>query len=129
MNAIDTNIIVRCLTNDMPDQAKAARALIDREQVFVPLTVVLETEWVLRKSYRMSAEQTVPAIRRFLGLDNIVPEMPGRVDAALDAVARGFDFADALHLAAAEDGDIFFSFDRDLAKAAAHGDGPIVRAP
>jgi predicted nucleic acid-binding protein len=51
MLAIDTNLIVRYLTGDHPEQSPKARALIDSEDVFVCTTVLLETEWVLRSVY------------------------------------------------------------------------------
>ena len=44
MLAIDTNIIVRYLTADHPEQSPKAKALIDHEDVFVCTTVLLETE-------------------------------------------------------------------------------------
>lgn len=48
MRAVDTNVIIRYLTGDDPAQVVKARAIIGREPVFVPGTVVLEVEWVLR---------------------------------------------------------------------------------
>jgi predicted nucleic-acid-binding protein len=47
MLAIDTNLIVRYLTGDQPQQSQKAKALIDSEPVFVCKTVLLEAEWVL----------------------------------------------------------------------------------
>ena len=44
MRAVDTNVIVRYLTGDDPVQARKAGAVIGREPVFVPRTVVLEVE-------------------------------------------------------------------------------------
>ena len=51
MLAFDTNIIVRYLTGDHPQQSRKAKALIDSEHIFVCTTVLLETEWVLRSVY------------------------------------------------------------------------------
>jgi hypothetical protein len=48
MFAVDTNVVVRYLVNDNAAQAARARRLVEREDIFVPLTVLLETEWVLR---------------------------------------------------------------------------------
>jgi predicted nucleic-acid-binding protein len=42
--AVDTNVVVRLLVNDDAAQAGRARALFEREQVFVSPTVLLETE-------------------------------------------------------------------------------------
>ena len=54
MLAIDTNVIVRYLTGDHPQQARKARTLIESEHVFVCTTVLLETEWVLRSVYGLT---------------------------------------------------------------------------
>ena len=59
MAALDTNILVRFLIDDDDDDAAqlaAARRLIRRcitagETLFVPVTVALEIEWVLRSSF------------------------------------------------------------------------------
>jgi predicted nucleic acid-binding protein len=51
MLAIDTNVVVRYLTGDDPDQAAKARRIVDGEAVLVTTTVLLETEWVLRGAY------------------------------------------------------------------------------
>ena len=56
MPSIDTNVLVRLLAADDAKQAAQARALMHSatqvgESLFVPLTVVLELEWVLRSRY------------------------------------------------------------------------------
>lgn len=49
MIALDTNILARLVANDDPVQASQAVALIDTgNALFVPLTVTLELEWVLK---------------------------------------------------------------------------------
>src|SRR6266481_863102 len=57
MLAVDTNIIVGYLTADHPEQFAKASALIHGEDVYVCTTVLLETEWVLRRGYRFSRDQ------------------------------------------------------------------------
>ena len=52
MLAVDTNVIVRYLTGDDAEQFAKASALIRSEDVYVCTTVLLETEWVLRRGYR-----------------------------------------------------------------------------
>ena len=59
MLAIDTNVIVRYLTADHPEQASRARALVDGAAVFVPVTVILESEWVLRSAYGFASAANV----------------------------------------------------------------------
>jgi predicted nucleic-acid-binding protein len=129
MLAIDTNLIVRYLTGDHPIQATTARALIDSEAVFVATTVLLETEWVLRSVYGFSGTDCAAAMSRFAGLPTVTLEDPMRIAAALARVLEGLDFADALHLSAAEECAAFVTFDQRLIKAAATTRTPTVRAP
>lgn len=44
MIAVDTNVIVRIVTHDDPDQARRAVALFERERIFITKTVLLEVE-------------------------------------------------------------------------------------
>jgi predicted nucleic-acid-binding protein len=129
MLAIDTNVVVRYLTGDHPTQAAAARALIDGEAVFVATTVLLETEWVLRSVYGFSSTACAAALSRFAGLPTVTLEDPMRTATALAGVLEGLDFADALHLSAAEGCEAFVTFDQRLIKGVAAGRTPAVRAP
>ncbi len=129
MRAVDTNVIIRYLTNDDADQAARARRLIAQEEVLVPLTVLLEAEWVLRAVYDFSADKVVAALRGFVGLTHVTVEDAATAACALDWAERGLDFADALHLVAARTHDGFVSFDRALARAARKVGAPIVSTP
>jgi predicted nucleic-acid-binding protein len=129
MNAIDTNVVVRFLLNDDPEQAQRARKLIEGEDVLVPTSVLLETEWVLRGAYNRPRAALLAMMRAFLGLPRVFAQDPQAATTALDWAERGMDFADALHLASAASCDTFFSFDRDLGKSAQMVDSPSVRAP
>jgi predicted nucleic acid-binding protein len=101
MLAIDTNLIVRYLTGDHPEEAAKAKDLIDGEDVFVGATVLLETEWVLRSVYRHEPMQLAQALTAFARLPRVTLENPILAAKALDWMRSGMDFADALHLAAA----------------------------
>jgi predicted nucleic acid-binding protein len=129
MLAIDTNVVVRFLTGDHPEQSATALALIEREDVFVTSTVLMETEWVLRSAYGLDKDRVIQTLTQFAGLPRLVLDEPARVATALAWAAEGMDFADALHLAAAENCDAFLSFDRRRVKAAAKRGGPTVRTP
>jgi len=118
MLAADTNVIVRLLTNDDPDQVSRAVALFQREQVFIVKTVLLETEWVLRYCYQLSREAIVLSLRKLVGLANVMIESPDDVGAALDWYEAGMDFGDALHLASSGRAERFATFDQKLAKLA-----------
>ena len=52
--AIDTNVVVRYLVNDHPSRSGAPGAQSKANRSSSPLTVALETEWVLRAIYRLS---------------------------------------------------------------------------
>ena len=119
MRAVDTNVLVRFLTADDPKQAKAARSLIAAGDVFVPTTVVLETEWVLRAGYDFAPGEVGAGLRALGGLPGVTFEEPSEVAQALDWLGAGMDFADALHLAkATAHCTSFATFDRRLAKKA-----------
>jgi predicted nucleic-acid-binding protein len=118
MIGIDTNLVVRYLAGDHPDQSRRARAIIDGEAVFVPVTVVLEADWVLRSAYGYSASDVTRALRAFAGLPTVSIEDAAAVAAALELATAGMDFADALHLSRSGHCEAFATFDRWLAKAA-----------
>jgi predicted nucleic-acid-binding protein len=116
--AIDTNVVVRLLTNDDPAQAARAADLLARERVLVPKTVLLETEWVLRYSYELPSSAVLAAFRKLLGLPQVAAEDATAIARALELYEGGMDFADALHLASARDTTAFATFDTRLAKRA-----------
>jgi predicted nucleic-acid-binding protein len=118
MIAIDTNVVVRFLTGDDPEQSPRARALIEGAAVFVPVTVVLEADWVLRSAYGFRPIEVAAALRAFGGLGTVTVEYGDRVARALDLADAGFDLADALHLSLSTQCAGFASFDRRLVSAA-----------
>jgi len=129
MLAVDTNVIVRYLTSDDPEQFAKASALIHSEDVYVCTTVLLETEWVLRRAYRFSRERVVAALVAFAGLPRVTLEDPALAAQALDWTRRAKDFADALHLAQAAGCEAFVSFDQRFAAVANALSEVKVRAP
>lgn len=129
MHGVDTNVIVRYLTGDDPKQADKARAVIGRTPVFVPRTVLLEVECVLRGVYDLPAEQIIPALRALAGLPSVSVEDAGLVAKAMDWAEAGLDFADAMHLAAAAECEGFLTFDQRLARAGARLSGMSITAP
>ena len=118
MDAIDTNLIVRYLTGDHPEQSPRARAVVDGGAVFVPVSVVLEVEWVLRSAYGYSREEVARALRAFGGLPTVTIEEAAIVAESLDLAENGMDFTDALHLGKSTHCVGFLSFDRKFVKAA-----------
>lgn len=119
MRAVDTNVIVRYLTNDDAEQSPQARRAIAEGGLFLTLTVMLETAWVLGgRQYRFPQPLVVEALRKLIRLYGVHVEDSQRAHTALDWAAAGMDLADAVHLAGARDCTAFVSFDQALAKTA-----------
>jgi predicted nucleic-acid-binding protein len=119
MIAIDTNILVRLFANDDPIQSPQAAQLFADEDIFVPKTVMLETEWVLRFSYELSRATIAAAFGKLMSTSSVTLEGGEAVQAAIDAYASGMDFADSLHLCSMGAAERFLTFDKKLARAAA----------
>ena len=114
MIAIDTNIIVRFLTADDPVQFKKARALFQKENIFIPSTVVLETEWVLSYAYKVKPSDIITALSSLFGLPNVEVEDPLTIADAFEWYKKGMDYADAIHLAKSRGSERFVTFDKKL---------------
>ena len=117
MIALDTNILARFYVADPADpeatrqRSQAHRLLTESPQVFVPLTVVLELERVLRAFYGFTAADFVRVVKHMLGLPNVSVEHWSRIADALDWHTDGLNFADALHLLASSHCAEVMSFD------------------
>lgn len=137
MIGIDTNILARFYVDDAadPEAARqrpiAQRLMTESAQIFVPLTVVLELEWVLRAFYGFSADDFVRVVRHLLGLQNVRVEEWSRIADALAWHTEGLDFADALHVLASSHCAEFISFDdrRFARRAKRLAVTPVVRVP
>ena len=123
MRAIDTDILVRYLTGDDPEQAARARAAVDAGGIFASTTVLLESEWVLRSVYGFSGREVAAALWSFAGLPGVSVENSSLLAEALVRTEGGMDFADALHLGAADGCGAMLTFDRRCIEAA--GDAPV----
>jgi predicted nucleic acid-binding protein len=115
--ALDTNVLARYLLDDDPSQATVARRLLadTTARYWIPVTVVLELSWVLRKS---SAPRRIvlERLHDLLALRNVRPQNAELVFQALRWAMQGLDLADALHLALSGKAERFATFDEDLAK-------------
>ena len=119
MVAIDTNVLVRLLTGDEPAQTTRACAIFERETVLLAKTVILETEWVLRRLYRFGSARIADAFLALIALPDLVCEDMGAMADAIQWMRGGMDFADALHLASARPAGRFATFDDKLVQRAA----------
>ncbi len=92
----DTNVLVRAAVQDDPVQARqAAKLLQQAELVAVPVTVLCEFVWVLRRGYKKSAPAISDAIRRLMRSANVVMNRPA-IEAGLSVLDAGGDFADGV---------------------------------
>ena len=131
MIALDTNILARYLLDDEPAQARAVRRLLAdaKAEYWIPVTVVLELAWVLRKA---DAPRSVvmERLRDMLSLRNVRVQNADRVFQALRWAAQGMDLADALHLVLSGKAERFTTFDEALVRQARKlGVQPPVAAP
>ena len=123
MTAVDTNVIIRYLVGDVPDQAEAARVLIDGltpdEPGFICREVVLEVAWVLERSYRFTRAEISEALANLTASDTLVVEDSDDVAASAYRFRQGgVAFSDLMILRAAERANSLplQTFDRRLAR-------------
>ena len=118
MIAVDTNLLVRILTNDDPIQARRAVKILKSADIFIPKTVFLETEWVLRHAYEIGRSNIIIGFQKLLGLPNVSVEDPDSIYQAISWYENKLDFADAIHLASSRRCVSFATFDGSFIKKA-----------
>ena len=117
MLAVDTNLIVRVLTQDDPAQASVAADVL-RGGVWIPKSVVLEVAWVLANTYGYQRLQIADALDKLLSTSSVETEDRQAVHRAIAWFRDGLDFADALHLASSSLATGLATFDRAFARRA-----------
>lgn len=117
MRGIDTCVVVRLLLRDDPGQVEHVDALVAAGDLFVPFTVLIETEWVLRAVYKLERHSIAALLRSLAIIQGISVPDRGGILWACERYARGADFADMIHLVATESAE-FLTFDRDFVRLA-----------
>ncbi len=130
MKAIDTNILARFFIDD-PDDEQAAKQRpkaieILQQPVYVPITVILEFEWVMRGFYKLDRADILQVYRVLLSFEHVELEDHASVLQALDYYEQGLDFADSLHAVRSQDYQAFVTFDVKFANKAKGLDGVVV---
>ena len=125
MPALDTNVLLRYIVQDDETQLAAARRLIrksidDGHALFVPITVALEIEWVLRSNFEYSKDQVMAIMSNLLSAAELTFESERAFEVALHLYRdSSADFADCLHIALASQARELplWTFDKRAAKA------------
>lgn len=124
MPALDTNVLVRFLVQDGPGQLASAQRLIRRcieaqQPLFVPITVTLELEWVLRSNFKRPKDEVMAVLSGLLSAAELTLESEAAVEIALGSYAEGSaGFSDCVHAALAVQAghEPLWTFDKAAAK-------------
>jgi predicted nucleic-acid-binding protein len=115
---LDTNVLARYFVEEAvadsatAAQRQAARQLIESgQELFLPKTVALELEWVLRGYYGFEVEEVLQVFEQLLNHTCLSVEARPDLEQALAGLRSGLDFADALHHASCRDCEVIASFD------------------
>ena len=102
MIGLDTNILIRYLTQDDPVQSRKATEILERRLThenpgFISVVVMAEIVWVLDRAYGLTNREIVGAIERILQTDVLLVENEQEVFTAVIMLKEGRgSFADAL---------------------------------
>src|ERR1700683_1047130 len=101
MIGLDTNIVVRYLTHDDPSQSAKAIELFASLSIespgFLSLITLVESVWVLERSYRFTKDEIVRVVETFLRGREVVVERAELVSQALRLFNdTGVDFSDCV---------------------------------
>ncbi len=124
MPSLDTNVLVRYIVQDDPSQLAAAKRLISRcvaegSTLFLPVTVVLELEWVLRSSFEFGKDDVLTTLSSLFSAAELTFESERALEVALQLFRKGSaDFADCLHVALATQAgeQPLWTFDKSASK-------------
>lgn len=122
MPALDTNVLVRYLVADDNRQYQIAKSLIEStvdEVLFVPLTVSIELEWVLRSRYDLDKSLIISTFNQLLESREVQFQEEPSVEVALNLYSdNNSDFADCFHIAIAYSNDMtpLITFDRKASR-------------
>ncbi len=114
MTLVDTNVILRYLLNDIPEQADEAAAIIESGAFTLP-EIIAEVIYVLIKLYNIPREEIETIVSPIF--DEISIENTDVITAAVSLYSKTkFDFVDCIIIARKKIlGEDVFTFDKKLA--------------
>ena len=93
MIGLDTNVLVRFLMQDDPEQSAAANRLIsgltEAEPGFMCREVIVELVWVLERAYKVPRADVASALTGLLEAQELIMEAEDRVAVAADRYRKG----------------------------------------
>ena len=106
MIGLDTNIVLRYLVKDDPEQAGLAKGLMESLTAdnpgWISLVVLAEIVWSLKRTYKLEKDQIAAIIDKFLESRQLVIEQSELVDTSLALYRNNrAGFADCLLCVAA----------------------------
>ena len=123
MIALDTNVLVRFLTQDDDAQFQVAADLIEgctRDLPgYVCREVMIELVWVLERAYKYSREEIADALLRIVTVSQLLVENAQDIASIINLYRdEGYDFADLMIRQAAQrtESRILKTFDQKLAR-------------
>lgn len=120
MTALDTNVLVRYLTQDDEAQFRKVLQMLNRKRAtfFVCDLVLMETDWVLRGLYGWNFDEVADAIALLTTIHNLTFENENRLRASLKGLRNGADLADELIVRSCRDqgAKAFATFDKDIVR-------------
>ncbi len=115
---VDTNILIRHLTGDPPDQAARATAfLAAADELLLPDLIVAEVVYVLESFYEVPVDEVARLVRSVIAFPPIRTLDPALLLRALEVYeTHRIDFAEAYLVASAEASGIhdIISYDRSI---------------
>jgi len=111
VRAVDTNVLARFYLRDDATQGRIAADVLSGGDVFVPKTVILELEWVLRYVADQPDAKVIECLAHLIALPGVTIEDRDEIETALGHCRNGIDFADALHLSASKASTELLTFD------------------
>lgn len=100
MIGLDTNVLVRYLAQDDPDQSAQATALIEsfdeEHRGFISTVALVELHWVLRRAYKVGRAEAAAIIGKLLESQELTLQEPDLIRRALTKLREDLDFSDAV---------------------------------
>lgn len=120
MKAVDTNVLVRFLVRDDEKQAKAVykkfkQAEANKEVLFIPVLVVLETVWVLESVYDVTRQEILDSIDQLLQMPILEFEAQSAIRSFVSSAQKNItDLSDLLiaHCARSSGCECVITFDK-----------------